>query len=114
MLRYKRKRHIGCFFLETVYILKILRWYVMERGNPPGSTKPFTAFLRAHTYRKGERRGRTADLISPLPPEGELAAGERKKYKSHKDAAGQNDLMQDSPPRPILERSLAVLVRHEP
>ena len=86
----------------------------MEKGNPPGRRKPFTTLLCAHTYRKGERRGQTADLIFPLPPEGVLAAGERKKYKSHKDAAGQNDLMQDSPPRPILERSLAVLVRHEP
>ena len=43
-----------------------------------------------------------------------LVAGERKKYKSHKDAAGQNDLMQDSPRGLTLERSLAVLVRHEP
>ena len=77
-----------------------------REGNPPGSRKPFTTLLCAHTYRKGERRGQTADLISPLPPEGVLAAGERKKYKSHKDAAGQNDLMQDSPRGLTLERSL--------
>ena len=61
----------------------------MERGNPPGRRKPFTILLCAHTYRKGARRGRSADPISLLPPEGVLAAGERKKYKSHKDAAGQ-------------------------
>ena len=69
----------------------------MERGNPPGCRKPFPTLLCAHIYRKGARRGRSAAPISLLPPEGVLAAGERKKYKSHKDAAGQNDLMQDLP-----------------
>ena len=62
-----------------------------REGNPPGSRKPFTAFLRAHTYRKGERREQTADPISLLSPEGVLAAGERKKYKLHKDAASQDE-----------------------
>ena len=61
----------------------------MERGNPPGRRKPFATLLCAHTYRKGAQRGQTADPISLLPLESVLAAGERKKYKSQKDAAGQ-------------------------
>ena len=85
-----------------------------REGNPPGSQKPFTAFLRAHIYRKGERRGRSADPISLLPPESVLAAGKRKPYKYIKTQQAKKDLMQDSPPRQTLERSLAVLVRHEP
>ena len=86
----------------------------MEKGNPPGRRKPFTTLLCAHTYRKGERRGQTADLISLLPPESVLAAGKRKPYKYIKTQQAKKDLMQDSPPRQTLERSLAVLVRHEP
>ena len=61
----------------------------LGEGNLPGSPKAFSALLRAQTYRKGVQRGQTADPISLLSLESVLAAGERKKYKSQKDAAGQ-------------------------
>ena len=84
-----------------------------ERKILPGAESSST-LLRAHTYRKGERRGLAADPISLLPPESVLAAGKRKRYKYIKTQQAKKDLMQDSPPRQTLERSLAVLVRHEP
>ena len=74
---------------------------------------PFV-LLRAHTYRKGEQKRQSADLIFLLPPESVLAAGKRKPYKYIKTQQAKKDFMQDSPPRQTLERSLAVLVRHEP
>ena len=77
-----------------------------REGNPPGSRKPFTAFLRAHTYRKGERREQTADPISLLPPESVLAAGRCRQYKYIKTQQARMNLMQDSPPRQTQERSL--------
>ena len=49
------------------------------------------------------------DLISVS-----LAAGQREPYKYIKTQQAKKDLMQDSPPRQTLERSLAVPVRHEP
>lgn len=57
--------------------------------NLPGSPKlPSHSFVHS-PYRKGEQRGQTADPISLLSLESVLAAGERKKYKSYKDATGQ-------------------------
>ena len=85
----------------------------MERGILPGAESPFV-LLRAHTYRKGEQKRQSADLIFLLPLESVLAAGKRKPYKYIKTQQAKKDLMQDSPPRQTLERSLAVLVRHEP
>ena len=95
---------------------KILNFHdgISRRGKSSREPKAPSALLRAQTYRKGAQRGQTADPISILSLKSVLAAGERKKHKSQKDAAGQNELMQDSPPRLTLERSLAVLVRHEP
>ena len=63
--------------------------YLMEREKSSREPKAPSALLRAQTYRKGERRGLAADPISLLPLESVLAAGERKKHKSQKDAAGQ-------------------------
>lgn len=50
--------------------------------------------------------------FSPL--ESVLAAREWMKYNRIKTQHAKKDLMQDSPTRQTLERSLAVLVRHEP
>ena len=61
----------------------------LGEGNLPGSPKAFSALLRVQTYRKGAQRGQTEDPISLLSLESVLAAGERKKHKSQKDAAGQ-------------------------
>lgn len=61
----------------------------LGEGNLPGSPKVFSALLRAQTYRKGAQRGQTEDPISLLSLESVLAAGERKKHKSQKDATGQ-------------------------
>ena len=76
-----------------------------ERKILPGAQSPST-LLRAHTYRKGERRRQTADLISLLPPESVLAAGKCKQYRYIKTQQEKKDRMQDSPPRQTLERSL--------
>ena len=51
-----------------------------ERKILPGAESSST-LLRAHTYRKGERRGLAVDPIFLLPPESVLAAGKRKPYK---------------------------------
>ena len=60
----------------------------LGEGNLPGSPKlPPHSFV--HRPIGKERRGQTADPISLLSLESVLAAGERKKYKSQKDAAGQ-------------------------
>ena len=49
------------------------------------------------------------------PPARKRASRQRVyEIQSHKDAAREESLMQDSPPRQTLERSLAVLVRNEP
>lgn len=70
--------------------------------------------LAEDQVRAGEQKRQSADLIFLFPLESVLAVGERKKHKSYKDAAGRNDLMQDSARGQTLERSLAVLVRYEP
>lgn len=62
---------------------------ISQRGKSSREPKAPSVLLRAQTYRKGAQRGQTADPISFLPLESVLAAGERKKYKSQKDAAGQ-------------------------
>ena len=56
----------------------------------------------------------TVDPISLLLLESVLAARECMKYNRIKTQQEKKDLMQDSPPRQTLERSLAVLVRYEP
>lgn len=62
---------------------------ISRRGKSSREHKDFSALLRAQTYRKGAQRGLTADPIFLLSLESVLAAGERTKYKSQKDAAGQ-------------------------
>lgn len=62
---------------------------ISRRGKSSREPKTFSALLRAQTYRKGAQRGQTADPISLLSLESVLAAGERKKHKSYKNAAGQ-------------------------
>ena len=53
-----------------------------------------------------DKEDAAADPISLLPPESVLAAGKRKPYKYIKTQQAKKDLMQDSPPRQTLERSL--------
>ena len=95
---------------------KIWNFYdgISRRGKSSREPKAPSALLRAQTYRKGAQRGQTADPISFLPLESVLAAGQREPYKYIKTQQAKKDLMQDSPPRQTLERSLAVPVRHEP
>lgn len=62
---------------------------ISRRGKSSREPKAPFALLRAQTYRKGAQRGQTADPISLLSLKSVLAAGERKKHKSQKDAAGQ-------------------------
>lgn len=95
---------------------KIWNFYddISRRGKSSREPKAPSALLRAQTYRKGEQRGQTADPISFLPLESVLAAGERKEIQITERRSRSKDLMQDSPPWQTLERSLAVLVRHEP
>ena len=70
---------------------KIWNFYdgISRRGKSSREPKAPFAFLRAQTYREGAQRGQTADPIFLLSLESVLAAGERKKHKSYKDAAGQ-------------------------
>ena len=56
-------------------------------GNPPRELKAPFVLLRAHTYRKGEQKRQSADLIFLLPLESVLAARECIEIQSHKDAA---------------------------
>ncbi len=61
----------------------------LGEGNLPGSPKLSPHSFVHRPIGKERREGKTADPISLLPLESVLAAGERKKYKSQKDAAGQ-------------------------
>lgn len=60
----------------------------LGEGNLPGSPK-LSPHSFVHRPIGKERRGQTVDPIFLLPLESVLAAGERKKHKSYKDAAGQ-------------------------
>ena len=70
--------------------------------------------LAEDQVRAGEQKRQSGDLIFILLLESVLAARECMKYNRIKTQQEKKDLMQDSPPRQTLERSLAVLVRYEP
>ena len=57
------------------------------------------ALFRVHTYRKGEEKRQSADLIFILLLESVLDARECMKYNRIKTQQEKKDLMQDSPPR---------------
>ncbi len=87
---------------------------MLWRGESSRELKATFALLRVHTYKKGEQRRQSADLIFILLLESVLDARECMKYNRIKTQQEKKDLMQDSPRGQTLERSLAVLVRHEP
>ena len=93
---------------------KNLRDGILWRGESSRALKAPFVLLRAHTYRKGEQKRQSADLIFILLLESVLTARECMKYNRIKTQQEKKDLMQDSSPRQTLERSLAVLVRYEP